>query len=466
MESASDLIARPLPPINKLNGTNHPSVSRESISARFLHEWEGFETDVRQACNELDLSQMILATDESEEWRTGTELGLTGRFAKHVGDAVMKALSVTDLSDVKFGDYQTITPHDPDNIPDVILLELPDTALLVGEIETFWTLSLERHPVRRGFSTLVPLQSHFGQLVSYMRCQDLKYGFLSTYKSTVFMRRVAPYRFEISMPILASSTNPSVRQCFVAIAKMASQDPDFFESPDFAPELLKVSSRDSFQASTRPSPLRNQVVPKEATGEKIGCSSIFFGRDASEAQSWINCKRLLHGSKQKAIYEVTWNGEPAVAKCWSPSYEQFYVHESITYENIHAKRELGYEFFPKLLNHGAIACSSIFPKGYVLVMTKVPGKILADLWDTLSGSDKEHVRKEIRKAVVVLRSISAIVVDSGKHNVLFDPATRAVTMLDFELMQACEPDTQSPDWPEMPTIFGDLARPARVRHGG
>jgi hypothetical protein len=47
------------------------------------------------------------------------------------------------------------------------------------------------------------------------------------------------------------------------------------------------------------------------------------------------------------------------------------------------------------------------------------------------------------------------------HNVLYDPETNAVTMVDFELMQAFEADTMSPDEPEMFSIFGNY-----LRHGG
>ena len=101
-----------------------------------------------------------------------------------------------------------------------------------------------------------------------------------------------------------------------------------------------------------------------------------------------------------------------------------------------------------------------------MVITKVPGKTLAELWDILPGPEKEHVRAEVYKAIIILRSTSVIAIDSGKHNVLYDPVTRAVTMVDFELMQACEEDTLSPEWPEMRTIFGDMSLPARVRHDG
>lgn len=44
-----------------------------------------------------------------------------------------------------------------------------------------------------------------GQLVSYMRAASLKYGFLSTYKTTVFVGRTDKYRFELSPPLDESS---------------------------------------------------------------------------------------------------------------------------------------------------------------------------------------------------------------------------------------------------------------------
>lgn len=137
----------------------------------------------------------------------------------------------------------------------------------------------------------------------------------------------------------------------------------------------------------------------------------------------------------------------------------------MTYENIHMKRPQGYSFFPLMLSHGIISCSSLFPKGNILIMTKEPGKILNEIWDTLSGPEKEHIRSEIFKAVLILRSFSVLSVDTGKHNILYHPETRSVTMIDFELMQACE-DTLSPDMPEMYTIFGESPAPNRAHHYG
>jgi hypothetical protein len=68
----------------------------------------------------------------------------------------------------------------------------------------------------------------------------------------------------------------------------------------------------------RPSPYRNEAATKNNTPqEAMGSQSILFGGDDGVAQQWVNCHRLIKGSDIKAVYEVTWDGEPAVAKCWS-----------------------------------------------------------------------------------------------------------------------------------------------------
>ncbi|OJJ87581.1 uncharacterized protein ASPGLDRAFT_1504913 [Aspergillus glaucus CBS 516.65] len=204
---------------------------------------------------------------------------------------------------------------------------------------------------------LIPLQPHLGkslsvnkeaddtcttaQLVMYMRVKMLEFGVLSMYQSTVFVRRVDAYRLEMSLPIEACATNPMLRQCLLALASFASEDFEPIEP------LLPYA-----QAYSRASPPRNQVAAKETiVDEEIGSQTIMFGGDDGVARSWVNCKRLIRESEEKAIFKVTW--------------------------------------------------------------------------------------------------------DCGQHNVLYDPRTRSVTMVDFELMQACEHDTMSPDLPEMYAIFRD-----------
>lgn len=62
-----------------------------------------------------------------------------------------------------------------------------------------------------------------------MRGNGLKYGFLSTYKTTVFVRRIDYFRFELSQPIDEGAVSPSIRECFAAFAIILQGDHQFSE---------------------------------------------------------------------------------------------------------------------------------------------------------------------------------------------------------------------------------------------
>ncbi|KAJ5967787.1 hypothetical protein N7501_004035 [Penicillium viridicatum] len=470
VETAEEVILRPVPPLTQINGTRYVSNSSEVISLRFFHEWQSFKQDVLEASAPLDLSHPVPYTDDvSENYVVGSELGLTGRFSKNVCDPVSKVFATTCLSHLKFGDYQSsVGSTDTSQVPDITMFNTtgPPRPAAVGELKSFWTVELEDYSIREGYQRLIGIQHHIAQLVKYMRSSKLKFGFLSTYEWTVFIRRTAPYHFDMSLPIARDASNPSLRQCFLALGVVASEDWKFIEPPDFNIAQLRVPTGPSLQASIRPSALRNQIGTKEDTSDMLGSSSILYGTDNGLATTFVNRKGIIQQSSAKAIYEVTWDGKPAIAKCWSPSRVERFADEARTYENIHAQRPAGFDFFPSLLGIGKICCSSIFPQGYIIVLTKVDGERLDKQWNQLSGSVKEHIRSEIYKAIKVLRQASTIVIDSGMHNVLYDPETNAVTMVDFELMQACEEDTMSPDEPEMFSIFGHYPSRVRVRHEG
>jgi len=59
----------------------------------------------------------------------------------------------------------------------------------------------------------------------------------------------------------------------------------------------------------------------------------------------------------------------------------------------------GFELFAFLLCHGPIVCSSIFPAGYILIISKVGGERLDIQWARISVTEKLHVKWKIRKAV-------------------------------------------------------------------
>ncbi|RDH27107.1 hypothetical protein BDQ94DRAFT_185222 [Aspergillus welwitschiae] len=357
-----------------------------------------------------------------ETFAVGSELGLTGTIPKHICGAVTKALSFTSPSHLKSGDYQTIRPSESDKIPDLVMLTVPrHKILLVGEIKTFWTVFLEDYPVTSGYATFVNLQHHFSQVAMYMRDHELKYSFLTTYRTTVFIRRTENFRFELSLPI------------------------DEQSPPRFHPEQNRVPAEIYYQASTQPSPFRHQVKIKDNTsGESVGPESIIFRTEGTDVSKIINCKGIIQRTKARAIFNITWDGKPAIAKCWSEGWYKSYAQETSVY----------------------IRCSSSFPKGNMLIISKVQGEPLTSQWTTLSPSSKLHIHSEVYKAIKVLRELSLVCIDAEMHNVLYDRVTNAVTMIDFELMQPVKPELVSPDLPEMYANFRNQLVQGQTRDSG
>ena len=128
--------------------------------------------------------------------------------------------------------------------------------------------------------------------------------------------------------------------------------------------------------------------------------------------------------------------------------------EIAVYERLLESRPTGYSVFANMTLAGDIVCSSLFPKGRILVLPYKDGQILAHIWDDLNHRERTHVREECEKAIRILRSLSIRVPDAGKHNVLYERTTGAVTMLDFETAMEC-PWSQHVPYVELLSLFGD-----------
>lgn len=89
-----------------------------------------------------------------------------------------------------------------------------------------------------------------GQVVSHMRANSLKYGFLSTYRYTVFVRRSDKYQFDLSLPLDERATSPSIRECLARLCAIAANDRTF-EEHDFNEMLVRpLNSNRSSQKLT------------------------------------------------------------------------------------------------------------------------------------------------------------------------------------------------------------------------
>lgn len=85
------------------------------------------------------------------------------------------------------------------------------------------------------------------------------------------------------------------------------------------------------QASSRISPLRNQVAAKEKTvDEGIGSHTIMFGGGDGVARSWVNCKRLIQILEEEAIKILrsifSYSGGLRTAQCFIRSGNAFGYH--------------------------------------------------------------------------------------------------------------------------------------------
>lgn len=152
MQSAADLLSRPLPILQQQGGTTHASVHSERLSGNHMYEWVGFREQATEILQQFDFSGMVSITDslEGEKYVVANKLGLTARFIQNVCEPINKALSVAGFPSLRFGDVQAVAASDP-LFPDAVMLQINSLGqgnlLAVGELKTYWTLRLENMPV-------------------------------------------------------------------------------------------------------------------------------------------------------------------------------------------------------------------------------------------------------------------------------------------------------------------------------
>ncbi|CAG8906122.1 unnamed protein product [Penicillium egyptiacum] len=480
MESPRELLARELPDLIKLGVTTSPSVSDETLCATYMHLWTNFKTQVREAVASLDFTGLVSLTDavEGDFYFVGSELGLTTRFARHVCEPVSKALSVTNVP-LQFGDLQALRPN-PTIVPDVTLAIFrhgtppsAGTATLIaaGELKTWWTVDLEHHTVIDPVDVRNYLEPFIGQVVAYMRKSKLRYGFLSTYMSTVFVKREADFCFHLSPPIPHNASAPSLRQCFAGFAVLAAQSPHYEESDSLDAGLLRSSTVPGLIASTRPSMYRSRVgdyIRSLTSVPGISADTIIIG-DNGVASGFVNCLKLLSPPRlchTKAVFELQSGETQYIAKCWSHDQVQSALSEYRVYERLRQLQPNGHDLFTCPAFFGDIICSSQFPQGSILLLEKVPGDQLFGIWKSLSGGEQAHIYNECISGIRIMRSISIRLLDAGKHNILYDRETGKVTLHDFEAVVELDPSAQytSPH-PELGAIFGATEMSGLIHDG-
>lgn len=161
-----------------------------------------------------------------------------GPLTKYVHDAVSEAFSVSNLPIIRFGDIQCVSsncfaeldvtvyyfsnPNHPSTKRQYRLLW--KTKSVVGSfVGVICGKGTNIYEGKLGW----PFGTYFfyvyfcgpnsitdtgiGHLIEHMDEQSLKNGFISTYRSTVFVRRTDDYRLELSIPVNEQSANLSGR---------------------------------------------------------------------------------------------------------------------------------------------------------------------------------------------------------------------------------------------------------------
>ncbi|RAH84242.1 hypothetical protein BO86DRAFT_377030 [Aspergillus japonicus CBS 114.51] len=107
-------------------------------------------------------------------------------------------------------------------VPDVVIADTTTHAIRgVGEVKTFWRFEPRKKQTWEEF-----IAEKLGQLARYMDDNYARFGFLTIYQRTWFVKRVGDNAFAMSPPISSkagsSATEVSLRECFLAFALRAA----------------------------------------------------------------------------------------------------------------------------------------------------------------------------------------------------------------------------------------------------
>ncbi|GKZ31237.1 hypothetical protein AbraIFM66950_011530 [Aspergillus brasiliensis] len=238
-----------------LSTTSTVTTHNLEYKAGLVH-WNTFEKEVRQVFDSTQWNQQreILAyapansrASPNNTWNEqlfcGDEYSVLARFGQNVGHVMTSVFQSLGVS-ARFGDFKACTGSSIVNkVPDVALLTGSGGLRIVGEAKTPW-----KHDLRAAFQDQYQLRHILGQLARYMHEAKIKYGFLTTYKQTIFLKQ-APHPDKqkrgqmalwhsnvISHNTPSAEVDPrgdftrykgrvSLRECFLFLGKMANDSP-------------------------------------------------------------------------------------------------------------------------------------------------------------------------------------------------------------------------------------------------
>ncbi|KAJ5202292.1 hypothetical protein N7449_004371 [Penicillium cf. viridicatum] len=201
--SAASLLLEPLPDldISSRRTTRHALHQIHFIGA--LQPWANFEADVANTYNGQTWSPRALASSLTGNSLTGSvheeqvfvsdERGIQGRLEGRAG-TVLGAVFRAQNHNLKLGSFKGAQPPYQGCLkaPDFVLMTSAHDAKVVGEAKAPWIAEHCLDNLVDEFEngdTEQTLRHALGQIARYMLETRLKYGFLTTYEQTIFLRK-------------------------------------------------------------------------------------------------------------------------------------------------------------------------------------------------------------------------------------------------------------------------------------
>ncbi|KAK6344185.1 hypothetical protein TWF696_007827 [Orbilia brochopaga] len=480
-EAVQTQLKKPLPALNIVTNAHALYSSEwtrtESLKPECLVDWGDFLDDVEEFFSTRDLFQRVAINDSAvEHVIVGNETGVSGRVFANVGQPLGKAWSscgIEGLQGLRFHDPQVDEkvrrePHNGPDFPDFIISDTSEvnaSPRIVGEIKAPWRIQLKN--VYEAPAIFVELL--MGQLSRQMRLLNLKYGILTTYEYTIFVRRMGPYRYEMTPPIEYNARNPSVSQCFFYLGYLTTTTGyGFLEDESFDRTLLLGNDIDTIMRSTAP----ERKLPGEHPAETTLClsrvtrNSILYGPDTLPT-GIIECTKIIRkGCQGTVVLEGRWKDMDVVVKFWPDIPEDIYTnfykeipwalraYNSWGYKNELAKyKELeGSPFIAELLDYGRVVLSNELEDGNLIILRKVPGEPFSNqMWENFSVEEQEAFRQQLSAAFKDFRDHHLVHKDATKDNVMWIKDERQVVILDLESVEPTQPEY--PDDMEIKSIL-------------
>lgn len=213
-----EALKEPLPALAVGPGRTHHSALDGTFFKGRLRFWAEFENEVGQRFSQTEWEQLTrtikhrpkagpaLGNVANEYFRCGAEEGVRGRFQQGVAQT-MSAIFAAASKDLCFGDYQAAANsiHGAGEPDFAIMSTISGNLRAIGEVKTPW---VGAHSLENAFSLNRRLRGVLGmsqsmarelytdeicfpaQPARYMRENQVKYGFITTFDETIFLKQV------------------------------------------------------------------------------------------------------------------------------------------------------------------------------------------------------------------------------------------------------------------------------------